>query len=343
MIGSSLRWLAERLSRGVVVRRTLPRVHGGQTIYASPDASLRFWRRDLAAADPLLLSLSSELVKKGHKVWDIGANIGLFALSAAFHAGRSGSVVAVEPDPWLASLLSRSGAGLSPGCARFEVVRAAMSDRRGEARFSIARRARAASHLSDLEGSMQTGGVRETIAVETLTLDDLLDRFGVPDLVKIDTERAEVLCLQGGPRVLATGRPTLVIEVGSENSAAVGHLLHEAGYLLFDAEVPAGCRQPVESPPWNTIAIPRERISSAAASGAPIGEHPPSPALRDRSREVSGFEPAAGMDRVRLRFPIEPRYRGVAGHWNKNYDSPAQLAKWLLRSAVRTAFPRLYV
>ena len=51
----------------------------------------------------------------------------------------------------------------------------------------------------------------------------------------------------------------------------------------------------------------------------------------------------AGMDGVRLRLPIEPRYRGVAGHWNKDYDSPAQFAKWLLRSAVRTALPGLHV
>ena len=51
----------------------------------------------------------------------------------------------------------------------------------------------------------------------------------------------------------------------------------------------------------------------------------------------------AGMDGVRLRLPIEPRYCGVAGHWNKDYDSPAQLAKWLLRSAVRTVLPHLHV
>lgn len=51
----------------------------------------------------------------------------------------------------------------------------------------------------------------------------------------------------------------------------------------------------------------------------------------------------AGIDGVRLRFPIEPRYRGVAGHWHKDYDSPAQLGKWLARSVVRTLLPNLYV
>ena len=51
----------------------------------------------------------------------------------------------------------------------------------------------------------------------------------------------------------------------------------------------------------------------------------------------------AGTSGVSVRLPVEPHYRGVAGHWGKNYDTPRQLGKWLLRSAVRRALPRLYV
>ena len=257
MIGQALRALTERWSRGVVVRRSLPVEHGGHTIYVSPDASLRFWRRDLSTVDPTLLDLCRELVFPGAKVWDVGANVGLFGLAAAHHASSVGQVVAVEPDAWLVSLLARSVAALPADCARVEILKAAVSDRRGEARFSIARRARAASHLSELKGSSQTGGVRETVEVETLTLDDLLDRFGVPDLVKIDTERAELLCLQGGSRLLSIGQSKLLVEVGSETSADVGKLLHEAGYVLFDAAVPGPVRRALEAPAWNTVAIPR--------------------------------------------------------------------------------------
>ena len=42
-----------------------------------------------------------EMVRPGDVVWDIGANVGLFAFAAANRAGSSGQVIAVEPDLWL--------------------------------------------------------------------------------------------------------------------------------------------------------------------------------------------------------------------------------------------------
>jgi hypothetical protein len=41
------------------------------------------------------------------------------------------------------------------------------------------------------------------------------------------------------------------------------------------------------------------------------------------------------------RFPVEPRYRGRAGHWHKDYGSPASRAKQSLRAAARLLLPRL--
>ena len=43
---------------------------------------------------------------------------------------------------------------------------------------------------------------------------------------------------------------------------------------------------------------------------------------------------------VICRFPCEPRYRGRAGHWHKDYGSPAARAKQALRGAVRWLLPR---
>lgn len=44
---------------------------------------------------------------------------------------------------------------------------------------------------------------------------------------------------------------------------------------------------------------------------------------------------------VICRFPCEPRYRGRAGHWHKDYGSLTSRAKQSLRAAARLLLPRL--
>jgi hypothetical protein len=53
---------------------------------------------------------------------------------------------------------------------------------------------------------------------------------------------------------------------------------------------------------------------------------------------VKAAEPAPG---VICRFPVEPRYRGRAGHWHKDYGSSRARAKQAVRGAVRRLLPRL--
>src|SRR5580704_3269634 len=94
------REFAERVSRGVVLRRRLPRHFHRLPLYVSPEAGLRFWRNDMQKVDPLLFRMVEELVKPGSVVWDVGANVGLFAFGAAALAGVHGFVLAIEPDIW---------------------------------------------------------------------------------------------------------------------------------------------------------------------------------------------------------------------------------------------------
>jgi len=254
-----LRALLERLSRDRVVRRRLPRALGGAALYVSPDAALKLWRRDLSQADPLLLRLAAELVRPGAAVWDIGANVGLFTFAAAFRSGPAGRVLAVEADDWLAALVRRSAAAAGPAYAPVDVLAAAVADRPGVADLWIAERGRAGNHLRTAGGSTQTGGHRETRKVVTVTLDGLLADFPAPELVKIDVEGAEALCLQGAGRLLAEVRPAVICEVTAENAEAVAEQFRRHGYALFDAAAAPELRRPLAVPVWNTLALPGER------------------------------------------------------------------------------------
>jgi FkbM family methyltransferase len=248
----------ELLSRGVVLRRRLPPRLGSSCLYVSPEASLRLWKRDVVATDPLLVDLASELVARDSCVWDIGANVGLFAFSSAHLAGRAGFVLAVEADPWLAVLLRRTASELAPDKASVEVLEVAVAGSSGTAVFSLARRSRAANHLRGVGGSSQAGGVRSEVEVQTRSLDDLLASRRAPDVVKIDVEGAEVLCLRGASRLLHEVRPVILCEVAAENCDAVGEMLREASYSIVDAAIAVDQRVPLASAPWNTLAIPRQ-------------------------------------------------------------------------------------
>ena len=260
--GPMIRALAERMARGWAVTRTLPLADVAPRLVISGEAQLKYLRPGSRAFDPVLLSQVRALVRPGQRVWDIGANVGVFAFAAAGLAGR---VLAVEPDPWLFGLLQRSrAANRGRDLAPVELLCAAVADRAGIARFQIAKRGRAANALSGFGGS-QMGGTREELLVPTVTLDQLNDAAFPPDLVKIDVEGAELLVLEGGEKLLREVRPVLLLEVAESNADAATTRLRRAGYRLYDAARPQAGFAESERCVWDTLALPAERAAPAAA------------------------------------------------------------------------------
>lgn len=224
-------------------------------IFVSPDAALRFWRKDLGKCDSPLFDAAYDLVQPGDVVWDVGANVGLFSFAAAARAGPVGHVLAIEADFWLVSLLRQSTTVQPSSSAPVQVLPVAVSDQVGVAEFCIAKRGRCSNYLLGVGGS-QTGGERERQWVVTVTLDWLLDWFPAPAVLKIDIEGAEALALRGGRRVLSEVRPRLLLEVFEENASDVGDMLRGCGYRLFDAEARPEDRTPLVRPAYNTVALP---------------------------------------------------------------------------------------
>ena len=252
-----VRSLAEKLSRGIVLRRRLPGDLGGGRIYVAPQSGgLRMWRRDVRRMDPTLLKMACEFVMAGDHVWDIGDNLGIFTFSAAHRAGPTGTVLSVEPDIDNVRLLLRTRAAMDPlKNAPVEILPAAISaPGRRVAKFKIALRCRAANALEGFGGS-QTGGCTEERLVPVFTADELLGLFHAPKFVKIDVEGAEVALLAGATQLLSTVRPLIAVEVEPPHSREVGEIFGKMHYRLYDADQPAP-RSQAQDAPWNTLAVP---------------------------------------------------------------------------------------
>jgi len=259
----NLRRLGEILSRGVVLRRRLPARFGRLPVYVTPEAGLRYWG-PMSRVDSALYKMVEELVTPGSVVWDVGANVGLFSFCAAARAAESGFVLAIEPDYWLAHLMTRSCRKLPRhGCSKVEVLCAAISDSNRISKLEIAERARASSHLTEAAGSNQSGSARQMQPTASVTLDFLLDYFPAPSVVKIDVETHEASVLRGAARLLTEVRPTIWSEVAHQNSAEITGLLHAAGYELRGAETQP--HPPTDRAWFSTLAVPKAAFGTYAA------------------------------------------------------------------------------
>ncbi|WP_197524795.1 FkbM family methyltransferase [Botrimarina hoheduenensis] len=256
-----MRHFLERVSRGRTFQRRLSAEFGRRPIIVSPDAALRYLSPTGYAFESALLDVAAEWVRPGDTAWDIGSNLGVFAVAAGHCAGSKGRVLAVEADGWLASVIRRTCSLPDNRDLAIEVLPAAISTEAGAARFAIAERGRASNALAEVSTRATTGGVRETQLVPTLPMDALLEVAPGPRIIKIDVEGAEVLVLRGANRVLSEARPVVYIEVGKENADEVTKLLTDADYVLLNPEVTPLERRPLERCVFNTLAVPRDQYA----------------------------------------------------------------------------------
>jgi CheY-like chemotaxis protein len=76
------------------------------------------------------------------------------------------------------------------------------------------------------------------VRVEAVTLEELLERFGPPDVVLMDIQGAEAAALRGAEKLLRDVRPTWVVELHGPEGLEAYELLRQAGYKLEGADHP---------------------------------------------------------------------------------------------------------
>ena len=177
------------------------------------------WREPHVARE-----LESRL-KPGDTFVDAGANIGFYTVMAAKIVGPKGRVVAIEMMPDTARQLRRNIA--ANGATNVTVYENALTSRGGKTIHAVSDGRKMGQ--ASLAGATHQGGV----AVQSTTLNAILNEIGLVRLIKMDVEGAEYDALRGGSNVLSNvdaivfennAKDSNVTELLRKHFGTIGHL-----------------------------------------------------------------------------------------------------------------------
>lgn len=145
-------------------------------------------------------------LRPGAHAVDVGANHGYFTLLMADAAGRDGRVLAIEPNPRLAELITRTldVNGYSRCCTALPYAAAASSH--GAARLAVPRH-----RWADASVVQAAVDADEIIDVETVSIDDAVRGWERVDFIKIDAEGSEEAIWSGMGRTLRRNPEIVVV------------------------------------------------------------------------------------------------------------------------------------
>lgn len=149
--------------------------------------------------EPEETELLRKIVRKGAVVVDVGANIGWYTLLSAHLAGKTGKIVAFEPEPSNFSLLNESVK--RNGFDNVFLFNNCVSNMEGTRKLWL--------NKGNLGGhSIVWRTSEEAVDVEAVTLDSCLSKLEIQivDLLKIDAEGAEPEVLEGALNYLLSSK-----------------------------------------------------------------------------------------------------------------------------------------
>lgn len=175
--------------------------------------------RDVSHYEPEIRGTIDCFVKPDTLFIDAGANIGLWSVYAVGFIGEGGKVVAIEPGTIRNVLLQNQALNGH----RFDVISNAVAETSGQ----VLTLHEYPNHVhSSLKGDLQTRAPIRELQVETITLDDIVERAliekpGISRIVlKLDIEGFEREALAGMRRTLAQHDVLIVYEDQSRDKAS---------------------------------------------------------------------------------------------------------------------------
>lgn len=163
-----------------------------------------------------IAAVLNRYAKPGMTVVDIGANIGFLTMLLASLVEPSGLVMAVEPNPENIKLLEASRR--VNGFDQVLVIQAAAGRQTGLLALNV-------SHSNGMTGELpgQLDAIFASRPVPCFALDALLPRERHVNLIKIDTEGAELNALIGLSETIDRDRPVIVSEFSPGTLPGISH------------------------------------------------------------------------------------------------------------------------
>lgn len=214
------------------------------------DYMIRYYFANAFASEPAV-KLSRRLIQPGDTVFDVGANIGLWAMGAAVRAESGGAVHAFEPVP---ENIARLQEHLRlNGLTWIHCEPLAVADRCGVTCFY-----NSATDNSGLGSLGQRSGSERSFEIACITLDGYCSQQGITrvDLIKVDVEGGEELVFRGAEQLLGGSHaPAIMFEASEElarrmssSSIVVKKLLAAHGYAIYRYQRDRLCQVAVEEP-----------------------------------------------------------------------------------------------
>ena len=208
----------------------------GDLVLCCPTARALHDPLNFASDEPETIAWIDEFIGDGDAMWDIGANIGLYALYAALGPGVR--VLAFEPGAQSFAALMRN-VELNGMGDRVAAYCLAFDDSIGLDRLHMMNTG--AGHSMHAFGRPETarGKIKPVFSQASLgfTIDDFCRIFEAPppDHVKLDVDGNEAKIIRGGRQTLAGAKTVLVeIEDGTGEAGAGGRAPGGAGAALME-------------------------------------------------------------------------------------------------------------
>jgi FkbM family methyltransferase len=184
--------------------------------------------------EPPVQEALRRLLAPGDVFYDVGANVGFFTLLGARLVGPEGRVVAFEPVPACARAVARNIA--LNDFAHAEIREEAVGAASGRAPLLVVGEA----SWSHLASTGRHADVRAEIEVAVASIDALVDAGEIPppDVLKIDTEGAELQAIAGMRATIERHRPAIVCELHDTNAEYLA-VMDELDYTTTNLDGPA--------------------------------------------------------------------------------------------------------
>jgi FkbM family methyltransferase len=188
MLLAAGRSLLAKLYRLVGWRYVTRRIHGYRMILDLHDPGLSRGLMLFRTREIDHKMMLERIVRPGMRIFDIGGNIGYYPLMELSLLAGTGQLVVVEPLPQNVALLGRN-LRLN-GYSEVPIIEAALSNTSTDKTFYVSKHSNLGTFHPEGQSSLTLTG--DTLDVATLTVPMLAERFGPPDLLRMDIEGHEV-------------------------------------------------------------------------------------------------------------------------------------------------------